>query len=414
MAVEIKIFGKELFSFRSLENPSTSLSDPDVVNALISGGESLSYRPGQKITPDAALSISAFYRGVALLSGHIAAFPLSVYRKANGRREVASDHPVHYLLHDQPNPLYTSFIFREVMMNHLLLLDGNFYALIERDERYRPNRLHLLDPKKVEVVIFNGEKYYFVQGFKEPFPARDIIHVAGMGYDGVKGLTPLKVAAKTLGYSMTLHQFGDNFFSGGAHMAGIVEHPSKMTTEQYNQFKDSWYQSYHGMKNQGKVGILQAGAKYSKIGIAPEEAQFLQSRQFTVTDIARFLGVPPHKIYDLSKSTNNNIEHQSLEYLQDSLLPWLVRSEQEFNHKLFAEAERGTYYTKYNFNGLLRGDSTARSAFYSQAINSGWMKPDEARELEDFNPVGGMADELHYPVNTMTESQLNNQSNEQN
>lgn len=411
MAFEIKIFGKEILSYRSLENPNTSLSDPDVVNSLL--GDGYKSASGAKVTPQTALSISAFYRGVALLAGHMASLPLSVYhRGADGNRAVAYDHPTYRLLHDSPNHLFTSFTFRETMMVHLLVLDGNFYSIIERDAAYRPVRLWMLDPKQVTPILVDGQMFYFVNGFAEPFPARDIIHVAGLGFDGIKGLTPLRVAAESIGYSITLQQFSQNFFKNGANVGAVVEHPSKMTEDQYRMFRDSWERAYAGIHNTGKTAILQGGAKLNKVGIAPEEAQYLESRKHSVTDIARILGVPPHKIYDLERSTNNNIEHQGLEYVQDSLLTWITRTEQEFNRKLYTGAEIGKTYCKYNVNGLLRGDVKSRSEYYSKMVAAGIMTPDEARQYEEMNTMGGMASELHFPLNSKTENQLKSSTNE--
>ncbi len=409
MAFSLKLFGKEVISFRSennLENPANSINDPNIVNAFI-GGESYTSFSGKSVTPKTAMTISAFWRGVDLLSTQLASLPLSVYKKENGHRIEAVDHPIYNLL-KEPNHLYSSFVFHETAMLHLLVLDGNFYAIIERDENYRPVRLWICDPKQVMPIYVEGQMFYFVTGFKDPFPARDMIHVVGKSFDGLIGLTPLKYHAQTLGYSLTLQEFSQKFFKNGAHLSGVVEHPGKMTKEQYQTFRDSWERAYTGMAFTGKTGILQGGAKYNKISISPEEAQYLESRKHSVTDIARILGVPPHKVYDLDKATFSNIEQQGIEFVQDSMLPWIRRFESEYHRKLFFTDERKYMYTKFNVNGLLRGDAAARGEYYSKMTAAGIMTPDEVREKEDLNPKGGMASELHFPLNNATESQIKN------
>lgn len=418
MAFSFKIFGREVLSVSSpearsiAEDPSKSLTHPDVIDALTGSGQFTS-TSGKSVTPTTAMTVSAFFRGVSLLAGQIATLPLSVYTiDENGNRKVASSHPVHRLLHTEPNHLYTSFVFRETMMVHLLVVQGNFYSIIERDGNFRPTKLWMVDPKQVWPVIYEGQIFYFINGFKQPFPARDIIHVPGLGFDGITGLTPLKYHAQSIGYSLTLQDFSQEFFKNGANVGGVVEHPNKMTREQYETFRDSWDRAYTGLQNTGKTAILQGGAKFNKIGIAPEEAQYLESRKHSVSDIARILGVPPHKIYDLERSTFSNIEQQGIEFVQDSLLTWIRRIESEFDRKLFTEREKGRMYTKFNVSGLLRGDATSRSNYLTSMVGAGIMKPNEAREKEDLNKEGGLADELHYPLNYTTESQLNSQSNE--
>lgn len=416
MALSVRFLGKEIFGFekshetRSLENPKVSLTDADSINAFI--GEAYKSFSGANVTPNTALSISALYRGIALLSGQIASLPLGVYRRDNdGNRFVADEHPAHNLLHTAPNHLYTSFIFRETMMVHLLLLDGNFYAYIERGKDYRPSKLWMLDPKQVRPILTDGQMFYFVTGFAEPIPARDMIHVPGLGFDGIKGLTPLKVAAQSIGYGITLQEFSQRFFSNGANVGHVIEHPNVMKKDQFDMFRESWDRAYEGVQKSHKTAILQGGAKLTKVGVAPEEAQFIESRKLSITDIARIIGVPPHKIYDLERSTFSNIEHQALEFVQDSIIPWIVRIEQEFNRKLFTNAEMSFYYCKHNVNGLLRGDVKTRSEYYQKMIQTGVMKPDEARALEDMNKEGGLASELFYPMNFKTESQYKAESN---
>jgi len=306
--------------------------------------------------------------------------------------------------------MQTSFYFRETALTHLLLTSGNFYAYILRGVNYQPDSLWLMEPSKVRVVLVDYQLWYFVEGVREPIPARDMIHVAGLGFDGIKGKTPLAIAREAIGQGLTLQDFASYFFANGAHVSAVVEHPAKMTTDQYNRFLESWNRAYQGMTKNGKTAILEGGAKLNKLSIPPEEAQFLQTRKFNVTEIARIFGVAPHKIYDLERSTNNNIEHQGIEFVTDTISILAARIEAEFNRKLFREDEKATHYTKFNLNALLRGDAASRASFYQAMRNVSAMTSNEIRGLEDLNPIPGAADELTFPLNMATESQLKKQN----
>ena len=416
MSYELKIFGRSILSFqkfesRSLENPSVSLTDANAWNEAF--GSEYSTATNARVSAETAIKVSAVFRAVSLLSGTMAALPLNVYRRdKEDNRSLALDHPAYWLLHTEPNPVQSSFYFRETMMTHLLLSDGNAYAYIQRDINYIPSALVLLDPAKVTPILANGSMWYFIKGVKDPVPARDIIHIAGLGFDGIKGKTPLRIAREVIGQGLTLQDFASYFFANGSHIGGVIEHPAKMSEPQYNRFLDSWRKAYKGVTNQGKTAILEGGAQYKPVGIPPEEAQFLQSRKFNVTEIARIFGVAPHKLYDLERSTNNNIEHQGIEFVQDTISILAARIESELNRKMFREDERTTHYTKFNMNALLRGDIKSRASYYQIMRNVTAMTADEIRKKEDMNPKGGAADELLFPLNMATETQIKNNENE--
>jgi len=410
MSWKLSIFGKDVIDFRSesLENPANSLSDPSVIEALTGG---MKANTGATVNPNTALAVSAVYRAVALLSGTMAALPLHVYqREDQGNRNMALQHPAYNLLHNEPNSMQTSFYFRETAMTHLLLTSGNFFAYILRGTNYQPDSIYLLEPEKVRVVMVDYQLWYFVEGVKEPIPARDMIHVAGLGFDGIKGKTPLRIAREAIGQGLTLQDFASYFFANGANVSAVIEHPAKMNDQQYTRFRESWERAYQGVQKSNRTAILEGGAKLNKLSIPPEEAQFLQTRKFNVTEIARIFGVAPHKLYDLERSTNNNIEHQGIEFVQDTISILAARIEAEFNRKLFRENEKGRFYTKFNLNALMRGDVATRAGYYSLMRNITAMTADEIRQLEDMNPRGGEADELLFPLNMATETQLKQQN----
>ena len=409
MGFEFSIkFGKQNSETRSLENPNTPITLSEISDTIGNGGRSIS---GASVTAETALSLTAVYRAVSLISGTIAAFPWHVYRsQINGNIDIDRRHPLYFLLHDEPHPLYGSFKFREAMMSHLLLTDGNFYAIIQRAATNQAVALKIVDPSKVTVVLTTDDQlFYFITGYPEAFPARDIFHVAGFGFDGIKGRRPLQIAREAIGMGLTLQEFGQRFFANGSHLGGVIEHPGKMDKQQYDRFVESWATAYSSVMRSGKTAILEGGAKFNRIGIPPEDAQFLQTKKFSNADIARIFGLPLHMLNEMEGATFSNIEHQGIEMVQYTYLPWCCRIEEEVQRKLVKTNERGYIFNKLNMDGLLRGDNASRAAYLSTMANSGIYTIDEARAYENKNKRGGLADEIRVPLNMGTESQLKSQ-----
>lgn len=405
-------FGNPKSEARSLENPNTPI-DANNISDLI--GDSYRSISGTAVSSDSALTLSAVYRAVTLLSGTIAALPWHVYLvDKQGNTELAQSHPLYYLLHDAPHHLHSSYKFREAMMSHVLLVDGNFYAIINRNGfSNKVESLRLIDNPRgvVPVLTASDQLFYFVPGYNEPFPARDIFHVAGFGFDGIKGKAPLKIAREAFGMGLTLQEFGQRFFQNGSHIGGVVESPSVMTEPQYERFKTSWAKAYRSVLKTGETAILEGGAKFNRIGIAPEEAQFLQSRKFSIDEVARIFGLPPHMLAQMDGATFSNIEHQGIELVQYTLLQWCRNIESEVSRKLVSTTERGIIYSSFNLDGLLRGDSSSRATYLNTLVQAGIYTRNEARALENRNKITGLADELLFPLNMATETQfLKNQN----
>ena len=290
----------------------------------------------------------------------------------------------------------TSFVFRETLMSHLLIW-GNAYAQIIRDGAGRVVALYPLLPNKMEVWRNqSGELYYTYTRFTEENPnfkdygtvtlrKEDVLHIPGLGFDGLVGYSPIGMARNAVGMTLACEEYGASFFANGAKPGGVLEHPGVLKDPA--KVRESWQSVYGGSKNAGKVAVLEEGMKYQQIGIPPEEAQFLETRKFQINEIARLYRIPPHMVGDLDKSSFSNIEQQSLEFVKYTLDPWVIRWEQALMRSLLLPAEKEKYFVKLNVDGLLRGDYQSRMNGYATARQNGWMSANDIREMEDLNPI---------------------------
>ena len=213
----------------------------------------------------------------------------------------------------------------------------------------------------------------------------DVLHIPGLGFDGLIGYSPIAMAKNAIGLAIATEEYGAKFFANGAAPAGVLEHPG--TIKDPLRVKESWNSAYQGSANAHKIAVLEEGMKYTPIGIAPEQAQFLETRKFQINEIARIFRVPPHMLADLEKSSFSNIEQQSLEFVKYTLDPWVVRWEQSMCRVLFSESEKPTYFIKFNVDGLLRGDYASRMSGYATARQNGWMSANDIRELENLDRI---------------------------
>jgi HK97 family phage portal protein len=281
----------------------------------------------------------------------------------------------------------TSFVMRETLMAHILIY-GNAYAQIIRDGRGHPVFLYPLLPSKMVVDrADNGKMAYTYQSDKGEVKLRkeQVLHVPGLGFDGLIGYSPVAMAKNAVGMAIATEEYGAKFFANGASPGGVLEHPG--TIKDIQRVKDSWSANYQGSGNAHKIGVLEDGMKFHQITIPPEQAQFLQTRKYQLNEIARIYRIPPHMIGDLEKSLFSNIEQQSLEFLKFSLDPWVVRWEQSLQQALMLPAEKRKYFIRFNLDGLLRGDYTSRMNGYSAARQNGWMSANDIRELENMNRI---------------------------
>jgi len=342
---------------------------------------------GKVVNERTAMQTSAVYACVRILAESVAGLPLHVYeRTANGSKSTKPSHPLYRLLHDEPNREMTSFVFRETLMSHLLLW-GNAYAQIIRDGRGFPIALYPLLPDRMAVDRNeSGELVYTYQSDKGQVKLRreNILHIPGLGFDGLIGYSPIAMAKNAVGLALATEDYGAAFFANGANPGGVLEHPGVIKPEQADRLRESW-QSQFGGANAHKVAVLEEGLKFHQMSIPPEQAQFLETRKFQINEIARIFRVPPHMVGDLEKSSFSNIEQQSLEFVKYTLDPWVVRWEQSLQQALILPSEKATIFIKFNLDGLLRGDYQSRMQGYSTGIQNGFMSVNDVRGLEDMN-----------------------------
>lgn len=350
---------------------------------------------GNRVTEQSAMQMTAVYACVRILSEAIAGLPLHLYHYTEtGSKEKAIKHPLYFLLHDEPNPEMTSFVFRETMMTHLLLY-GNAYSQIIRNGKGEVIGLYQLMPNRMTVDRDDkGQIYYqyLVSDSDAPtmkegtvnLKKEDVLHIPGLGFDGLVGYSPIAMAKNAIGLSIATEEYGAKFFANGATPGGILEYPG--TVKDPDRVRESWNKGFSG-RNSHKVAILEEGMKYTPISISPNEAQFLETRKFQIDEIARIFRIPPHMVGDLEKSSFSNIEQQSLEFVKYTLEPWLMRWEQSINRALLSPNEKSTYFVKFNVDGLLRGDYQSRMSGYATARQNGWMSANDIRELENLDLI---------------------------
>ena len=387
--------------FRSRDKPKDSYDSP-----------SYSYFFGRthadkRVNDRTAMQIIAVYACVRVLSEAIAQLPLHVYQYTDNGKERVPKHPLYFLLHDQPNPEMTSFVFRETLMAHLLIY-GNAYAQIIRNGRGEVLGLYPLMPDKVRVdrddrgrLIYRYSRYdehnpNFKQQGEIILPMEQVLHIPGLGFDGLVGYSPIAMAKNAIGLAVACDEYGASFFANGASPSAVLEHPGVIKNPE--RVREAWQRAY-GSGNAHKTAILEEGMKYTPISIPNNEAQFLETRKFQIEEIARLYRVPLHMIGDLDHATFSNIEHLSLEFVKYTLDPWLVRWEQGLQKALLSDSEKGRYFIKFNVEGLLRGDYASRMQGYATARQNGWLSANDIRELEDMNAIPDEEGGTLYLVN---------------
>lgn len=381
----------------SSENRST-LTSPDIIT-LLSNFYGMPSKSGIAINEKTALSHSAVFACVNVLSQTIASLPLEVFEaKTNGDLEKSVGHAVHRLVNAAPNGFQTSYDFRSQGQLHLGLR-GNFYALIVRDALYRPIELRPLDPRKVRPHLIDWRIWYEVEGMKDIVSADDMIHVKGLSFDGVVGESPISVARETIGLGLAATDYSGKIFKNGAHISGVLEHPGKLTPEQHKNVKENWNGRNSGMEGVGSTPILEAGMKFVPISMTPQDSQFVQTAKLSIEDVARIYRVPLHLIGSLERSTNNNIEQQSLEFATHTIRPLVKSWEQELNKKLFRTSEQGRFFVKFNLDAMLRGDIKTRTESYARLFNIGVFSQNEIRRLEGMNGIGAEGDTYYVQLN---------------
>lgn len=381
-----------LFSHKPRDHPKVEDRTPGSSYTFFMGGSTA----GKRVTERSAMQMTAVYSCVRILAEAVAGLPLHFYRyKDDGSKEKALDNNLYHLLHDEPNPEMSSFVFRETLMTHLLLW-GNAYAQIIRNGKGEIIALYPLMANRMQVDRDeNGQLYYIytrssdepktMEGITVYLSPRDVLHIPGLGFDGLVGYSPIAMAKNAIGLAMATEEYGAKFFANGAAPSGVLEHPG--TIKDPARLRENWNATFGGSANSGKVAVLEEGMKYTPISISPEQAQFLETRKFQINEIARIFRVPPHMLADLEKSSFSNIEQQSLEFVKYTLDPWVIRWEQSLCRSLLTPEEKRKYFFKFNLEGLLRGDYASRMSGYATARQNGWMSANDIRELENLDRI---------------------------
>ena len=351
---------------------------------------------GKAVNERSAMQMTAVYSCVRILSEAVASLPLHVYQyNESGGKEKAIEHSLYFLLHDEPNPEMTSFVFRETLMTHLLLW-GNAYAQIIRNGKGEVVALYPLMPNRMSVNRdSNGQIYYEYNTSKDDaktmngsvvkLSSSDVLHIPGLGFDGLVGYSPIAMAKNAIGMAIACEEYGAKFFANGAAPSGVLEHPG--TLKDPSKLRESWTATFGGSGNAHKVAVLEEGMKYTPISISPDQAQFLETRKFQINEIARIFRVPPHMVGDLEKSSFSNIEQQSLEFVKYTLDPWVMRWEQALVRALIPHSEKRKLFIKFNVDGLLRGDYQSRMNGYAIGRQNGWMSANDIRQLENLDLI---------------------------
>mgnify|MGYP001658513740 FL=1 len=334
------------------------------------------------------ISLSIVHACVRVIAETIASLPLHVYEATDTGSRKAPEHPLYRLLHDEPNAEMTSFVWRETMLSHLLLW-GNAYCQIIRTGRNKIDSIYPLIPDQMEVDRDSKGNltytYTTSEGKTYALKPEDVLHIPGLGFDGVVGYSPIALEKSAIGLGIAAEEYGSKFFSNGARPSGILVHPN--TVKDPSALRASWNAAFTGSANAGKVAVLEENMHFEPLTMPNNEAQFLETRKFQVNEICRIFRVPPHMIGDLDRATFSNIEHQSISFAVHTIRPWLVRIEQAMNRALFPDNEKGRFYVQFNLDGLMRGDYKSRMEGYAIARQNGWMSANEIRELENLNPL---------------------------
>lgn len=390
-------------AFNQAFSKRMSVADLDRIMDMMIGGGPDTWS-GNKVDENSSLTNPTVWACVRVISEAYASMPQHVYKRtADGGKEIARNHYLYSVLHDQANDELTAFNYRELTMVHKLTW-GNAYSLIEWDQAQRVKALYPLPPDRVKVkreTVTSPKSYAYRQnnGTWAPIASEYMFHEPAMGYDGIVGYSPIGVQRQMIGASNAVAEFGARFFGNGVRSSGFLEHPGTLTKEGGERLKASFTEKYSGLTNAHKVILLEGGLKFKPNSINPDDAQFLETKKHSRSEIAGMFRVPAHMVGDLEKATFSNIEQQSLEFVTFTLVPWMARYEAAAESRLLTPQGRTQYFIEIDANGLMRGDSASRSAFYQLGINAGWLKPNEARSKENLNtePAG---DVYFRPMNT--------------
>jgi HK97 family phage portal protein len=362
---------------------------------------SLPFGPAQQVSAESALTFSAVWAAMRLLSESISTLPVGVFRKENNGDNTEINTDLAFLIKYQPNSYQNKITFYEKIIMDMLS-DGNSYVKIVRNGAGRVIELLPINYSDVEIYTLENKLYYSDEKTGETHDSENILHFKMItGPDGIKGLSPIEQCKNAIGWGMDVQEYSSTFFKNGGKLSGILESDRALSEQAIDRLRNSFNSNYGTLSGSNQTAVLEEGLKYKSISVTPDQAQFLASRQFSVEEVARIFGIPPHLLRDLSKSSFNNIEMQSQEFVSYSLMPYITKIELEMSLKLFRKNVIGREYIKFNVNGLLRGNVKDRADYYKTAITNGWMSVNEVRQKEDLNRIED-GDNNYLPLNMTT------------
>lgn len=365
---------------------------------------------GQNVTPQKSMTLSSYYSAIRNISEDVGKLPLRIYKAtATGRENVKNS--INNIFFNYPNPEMTPMSFKETMTANCLGW-GNAYAEIVRDYIGNPIYLYPIHPTCIKVKRNDNNEIYYEfteQNSTKIINSYDMFHLKGLGGDGIIGYSVYQFASESIGTALSAQEFAGSFFGNGSTLGGVLEYPNKLKPEARDNLRKSWEQRHQGADNAHKIAVLEEGITWKQTSVNPRDAQFLELKKFSVTEIARWFRIPPHKIGDLERSTYSNIEHQSIEYVQDTLTPWLVRWEEEIKRKLIDDDNE---FAKFSIQALMRGDSKSRAEYYRSQLNIGALSPNEIRKLEELNSIGAEGDKYYMQLNMTTLDKIGQEENE--
>lgn len=384
--------------FKKKEKPQERSFTPYGLGSLV-------YNTNSSYRNDKAMLLSTVYRCVDVISDSVAQLPLEPYKvDEKGYKRKYVEHPTYYLLNKEPNSNMSRFTFMKTLITSVLL-DGNGYALIERDDKGNATKLKLIPSELVTVSRVDPLKekiMYNVVGINQLIEPVNMIHILNFSYDGITGISTLQHARNTLGLASDSEVHAEGFFKGGANLAGIIKVQSSLTPKQKLDIKESWQATFSPVTGTPNgVAVLEGNMDFQPITVNPADAQLLETRQFNVIDICRFFGVSPVKAFDLSKSSYSTVEATQLAFLTDTLNPLLQKIELEFERKLYKPSERNTVDVRFDTSVLLRADKASQASYYNTLFQIGVITPNEIRKALDLEPLDN-GDKSFVQVNVTT------------
>lgn len=366
---------------------------------------------GERVGPNAAMGLAAYYAGIRNISEDCAKMPLDVLERkpSSKKRKKLRDHPAWMAMNEQPNPEMGPMAFRETMLHHAMGW-GQGVAEIVRNLGGSKMELWPLDPQVTKLERLEDGRLVYDVGKKRGQPVKlspdRVFHLHGLGFDGITGYTVARFARESIGLGLAEVKSGAALFGNNSMPSGVLEFPGKLNRELKDATRESWERNYAGAGDQHKTAILDRGIKFSPVSVNPRDAQWIASREFTVEEVCRWLRIPPSKVQHLKKANFNTLEMQNLEYVTDTLLSWMIRFEQEVKRKLIGFADPDVY-AKHNANGILRGDIKTRYSSFAIGRQWGWESPNSVLELEDRDGIGEQGDIYLVPLNMGDASKIN-------